>query len=487
MIKRTKIIVTLGPATNSPEILERIIKAGVDVVRLNFSHGTAQDHIKQAETVRNRARAVGRQVGVMVDLQGPKIRIGKFLSGKIKLKENDLFCIDTNLDINSGDRNSVGCTYKQLSTDLNRGDTLLLDDGRIVLWVRKIADFAIHCRVKVGGILSSNKGINVQGGGLSASSITEKDKQDIEIAAKLEADYIAVSFVQSDKDVKKARKLMKKAGWKGCGVISKIERAEAVEPKIIKKIIQASDAIMVARGDLGVEIGDACLPPMQKNLIRKARYGNIVVITATQMMESMIKNTMPSRAEVFDIANAVLDGTDAVMLSGETAVGKHPVAAVEAMVKICTETEKQRTVTKSGHRIDSKFRRVDESIAMASMYMANHFNVKAIACLTESGSTSLWMSRISSGIPIFAMAQNVHTRRKVTMYRGVYPVSFFINTKSVSRLNEAVINELLRRGVVRVGDFVVVTKGDFYGVKGGTNTIKIIKVGEHILDEETLH
>ncbi len=479
MLRRTKIIATLGPATDSPEALDRLIEAGIDVVRLNFSHGTEEEHLNRAETVRNRARAHGRQVGVVADLQGPKIRIGKFENGKIDLAEGDSFCIDMDLDINAGNQEAVGSTYKLLNEDVSRGDSLLLDDGRIVLWVSEVDGARIQCRVTTGGTLSNNKGINLQGGGLSAAALTDKDRADIKTAARMQADYIAISFVQSAEDIREARALLKEAGWSDCGVISKIERAEAIA--VADEIVMESDGIMIARGDLGVEIGDAALPPVQKRLIKLARSMDRVAITATQMMESMIENPIPTRAEVFDVANAVLDGTDAVMLSGETAVGKYPEKVVEAMASICLEAENQRVAKVSGHRMNEHFRRRDEAIAMAAMYTANHLGVKAIAALTESGSTALWMSRISSGIPIFAMTRNLQTRRKVTLYRGVYPVSFDLTNKNKDQVNQEMIDELVRRGVVRTGDNIILTKGDLVGEGGGTNTMKICRVGDKSL------
>jgi pyruvate kinase len=476
MLRRTKIVATLGPATDSLEAVDKLIEAGIDVVRLNFSHGTEEEHINRAEMVRNRARAHGRQVGVMADLQGPKIRIGKFVEGAVELAEGDHFCLDMELDINSGTREAVGSTYKTLHQDVSRGDSLLLDDGRFVLWVREVEGCKIHCRVTQGGTLSNNKGINLQGGGLSAAALTEKDREDIKIAAKMQADYVAVSFVRSAADVIEARELLREAGWGECGIISKIERAEAIPAA--NEIIAESDGIMVARGDLGVEIGDASLPPVQKRLIKLARSMDRVSITATQMMESMINNPIPTRAEVFDVANAVLDGTDAVMLSGETAVGKYPQKVVRAMANICVEAEQQRAAKVSGHRMNEFFHRRDEAIAMATMYTANHLGVKAIASLTESGATTLWMSRISSGIPIFAMTRNLQTRRKVTLYRGVYPVSFDLTGMDASEVNQEMLDELVRRGVVREKDTVIITKGDLVGEGGGTNTMKICKVGD---------
>lgn len=472
--RRTKIVATLGPATENPEVLDAMIEAGMDVVRLNFSHGDPNAYIELAERVRNRARAYGRQVGVLADLQGPKIRIARFKKGKVIIKENDRFTLDAELDADMGDHLQVGVDYKALPQDVRRGDTLLLDDGRIVLWVDRVEGLKVICRVVVGGTLSNNKGINRQGGGLSASALTEKDKEDIKIAALMQADYLAVSFPRSATDVHEARELFRAAGGYGA-IVAKIERAEAVDA--IEEIIEASDVIMVARGDLGVEVGDAALPPIQKRIINMARHMNRVAITATQMMESMIESPIPTRAEVFDVANAVLDGTDAVMLSGETAAGKNPIKTIAAVDRICLQAEQQREIRVSRHRIDSHFERMDEAIAMAAMYMANHLDVKAIAALTESGATPLWMSRISSGIPIFALTPHVSTRRRVTLYRGVYPVSFTPEHDDHASLNKEIIDELCRRGVVRDGDIVIITKGDFE-VQGSTNTLKLVRVGE---------
>ena len=482
MLRRTKIVATLGPATDPRstddgeyEVLDEIIQAGVDVVRVNFSHGTPEEHMQRVEAVRNRARAHGRQVGVLCDLQGPKIRIGKFKSGKVDLAEGDKIVLDALLDLDEGTSDRVGITYKQLPQDVHRGDTLLVDDGRIVFWIEDVDDQQINCIVKVGGLLTNNKGINRKGGGLSADALTDKDREDIKLAAKMQADYLAVSFPRNAEDINLARQLLKEAGGNG-GIVAKIERAEAIEA--IDEIIEASDVIMVARGDLGVEIGDAELPAIQKRLIRQARYANRVVITATQMMESMIENQIPTRAEVFDVANAVLDGTDAVMLSGETAAGKYPALTVAAMDRVCRHAEKQRMARISDHRINTEFNFIDEAIAMSAMYAANHLGAKAIVALTESGSTALWMSRISSGIPIYALTSHVETRRKVTLYRGVYPVSFEPISDNHSELNQEAIDELVRRGTVRDGDLVVLTKGDLMGVLGGTNAMKIVRVGE---------
>jgi pyruvate kinase len=452
-----------------------MIEAGMDVARLNFSHDAHEVHKKRAETVRNRARAHGRQIGVIVDLQGPKIRIERFANGKIELADGDNFILDSAHDPKQGNQERVGLAYKELPNDVSRGDTLLLNDGRIVLWVEEVEGTEVRCRVTQGGELSDRKGINKQGGGLSAPALTDKDRKDILAAADIKADYLAVSFVRNAEDVNEARRLLREAGGEG-GVIAKVERAEALDK--LEEIIEASDAIMVARGDLGVEISDEALPPVQKRMISLAREMNRAVITATQMMESMIESPIPTRAEVFDVANAVLDGTDAVMLSAETAVGKYPDKVIASMHRICLGVEKQRQVTHSDHRINTRFEHIDEAVAMASMYTANHLGVKAIAALTESGSTALWMSRISSGIPIYALTSHVNTRRKVTLYRGVYPVSFETASHDHAEVNKEAIDELVRRGAVRDGDLVILTKGDLLGKLGGTNAMKIVRVGD---------
>lgn len=475
-MRRTKVIATLGPATRDAKMLDRIIEAGVDVVRVNFSHGEPGEHFETVERLRNRARASGRQIGVLCDLQGPKIRIERFVDGKIKLTEGANFTLDVDYPADKGNTEIVGCSYKSLPEDVSRGDNLSLDDGRIVLWVDSVEGNKVNCRVVVGGDLSDRKGLNRQGGGLSAKALTAKDCQDIKLAAKMSADYLAISFPRSAEDVHEARELMKAANGHA-DIVAKIERADALDN--IEEIIEASDAIMIARGDLGVEIGDAALPPVQKRLIHQARVMNRVVITATQMMESMITSQLPTRAEVFDVANAVLDGTDAIMLSAETATGLYPDKAIAAMDRVCVEAEKQSQVTHSDHRINTVFKRIDEAIAMATMYTANHLGVKAIAALTESGATTRWMSRISSGIPIYALTSIVETRRKVTLYRGVYPVSFEI-TEGDNRavVNREAVDELLRRGAVRVGDLVIITRGDLMGIQGGTNAMNIVRVGD---------
>ena len=472
--RRTKIVATLGPATEAIAVIDKMIEAGLNVVRLNFSHGEASSHIAMAERVRERAAAYGVQVGILADLQGPKIRIARFQQGAVTLQQGADFILDVSLASDVGDHTQVGVDYKGLAEDVSQGDTLLLDDGRIVLQVRTVVGQKIHCQVISGGRLSNNKGINRLGGGLSAAALTDKDKSDIITAAQMQADYLAVSFPRSAQDIEQARALLQAAGGHAA-IVAKIERSEAVED--IEAIIQAADAIMVARGDLGVEVGDAALPPIQKRIIGMARRMNRVTIIATQMMESMIQNSIPTRAEVFDVANSVLDGTDAVMLSAETAIGAHPVATIAAMSRICLQAEQEREIRVSRHRIDSHFERMDEAIAMGAMYMANHLDVKAIAALTESGATVLWMSRISSGIPIFALTNNITTARRVTLFRGVYPVLFQPDHKNHALINQQMIDELCQRGVVSQGDMVIITKGDLE-YRGSTNTLKLVRVGE---------
>ena len=474
VVRRTKIVATLGPATESEADIDGLLKAGVDVVRLNFSHGTASEHEKRSDRVLAVARNNQRYVAILADLQGPKIRIGKFKNSEIELTIGASFCLDMDCPADAGDEDKVGVTYKTLAQDVVSGNMLVLDDGRIVLQVSSVDGGKINCQVVVGGKLSDSKGINLKGGGLSAEALTEKDKADIVTAAKIGADYIAVSFPRTAEDINTARELLRQAGGQG-GVVAKIERAEALDN--LEAIIEASDAVMIARGDLGVEIGDAKLPAIQKQIIKKARAMNCVVITATQMMESMRENPIPTRAEVFDVANAVLDGTDAVMLSAETATGAFPSQTVRAMSDICINAEQEDRAAKSKHRVDTTFTQVDEAIAMATMYSANHLKVRAIASLTESGSTTLWMSRISSSIPIYALSRHESTNRKVNLYRGVFPVYFPTVHTNHAEANQEAVELMKKRDTIEDGDLVIITKGDLMGTGGGTNAMKIVEVG----------
>jgi len=443
-------------------------------LRLNFSHGSPDEHKARAENVRAIGRANQRHLGILADLQGPKIRTERFRDGAVELTNGADFCLDADCDVNDGDVNQVGITYKSLPDDVEPEDVLVLDDGRIVLQVKSVEGPKILCSVLVGGELSDNKGINLKGGGLTAEALTEKDKADIVTAADIDADYIAVSFPRNAGDINLARSLLRDAGGHG-GIVAKIERAEALEN--LEEIIEASDAVMVARGDLGVEIGDANLPAIQKKIINLSRSMNCVVITATQMMESMRDNPIPTRAEVFDVANAVLDGTDAVMLSAETATGHYPSQTIRAMSDICLNAEKESRASRSSHRLNTVFNRVDEAIAMASMYTANHLGVRAIASLTESGSTALWMSRISSGIPIYALSRHDATNRKVNLYRGVFPIYFPTIHTNHAEANQAAVDLMKKQRAVEEGDLVIITKGDLMGTDGGTNAMKIVEVG----------
>ena len=478
MLRRTKIVSTLGPASESPEILERLILAGVNVVRLNFSHGSPEDHKRRAETVRTLAAKHNRFVAVLGDLQGPKIRGARFADGKIHLKMGDKFILDAALGRDEGNQQQVGIDYKELPKDCKPGDILLLDDGRVVLQVDKIEGTRIFTTTKVGGPLSNNKGINRQGGGLTAPALTEKDMADIKTAAEIDVDYLAVSFPRSADDMNYARKLMLEAGGRA-GLVSKVERAEAVaDDETLDEIIRASDAVMVARGDLGVEIGDAALIGVQKRIIARSRALNKVVITATQMMESMINSPLPTRAEVFDVANAVLDGTDAVMLSAETAAGSYPVETVEAMVRIILGAEKHPTASFDNYRMDQAFTSVDESIALASMFTANHLaGVKAIIAFTETGSTPRLMSRVGSQLPIFAFSRHLNTQRKMAMYRGVQPIAFDTSSAPCAEDFNRAIGMLKAQGVLVEGDLVIVSLGDTT-LLGGTNTMKVLRVGD---------
>ncbi|HEY6281726.1 MAG TPA: pyruvate kinase [Burkholderiales bacterium] len=474
MLRRTKIVATLGPASSEAKVLERMIAAGVDVVRMNFSHGTAQDHLRRAEAVRETARKVGRTVGIVADLQGPKIRIGKFEQGKIMLRSGDRFILDT--DGALGNEERVGLDYKELPRDVAPGAVLLLDDGRIVLEVKAVRGNEIICSVRHGGVLSNNKGINRQGGGLMAPALTDKDKEDIKTVVQLKADYLAVSFPKSGADMRLARQLLRDAGGHAM-LIAKIERAEAIPA--LQEIMDACDGIMVARGDLAVEVGDAAVPALQKRMIRVARGMNKLTITATQMMESMIENPIPTRAEVSDVANAVLDGTDAVMLSAETASGRYPVETVEAMSRICLEAEKSSEIALDRDFLDRVFTRIDQSIAMAALFTAYHLKVKAIAALTQSGSTALWISRLNCGVPIYALTTETATRHRVSLFRDTYPLMLKYTGLDREQLLREVERELLANGVVREGDLIVLTIGEPIGKSGGTNTMKIIKIGDH--------
>ncbi|MBK2124267.1 pyruvate kinase [Fangia hongkongensis] len=474
-MRRTKILATIGPASESKDVLTKMVKAGLNAVRCNFSHGTADDHRKRVQLIREVAKEQGVHIGILADLQGPKIRVAKFKNKSVELKKGADFILDADMKNEEGDEKSVGIDYKALPQDVSKGDILLLDDGKVILKVDKVSGNKVHCKVSVGGKLSNNKGINKKGGGLTAPALTDKDKEDIKTAAALDVDYVAVSFPRDGKDLEYARKLLKESG-SNAGIVSKVERTEAVDN--IEEIIKASDAVMVARGDLAVEIGDENVPAVQKMIIRRARQMDKVVITATQMMESMITNSTPTRAEVSDVANAVLDGTDTVMLSAESAAGEYPVETVAVMNRVCEAAENNDLVdiVSKGNIINND-ERIDEAVANAAVYLANHVKAKAIISLTESGSTALWMSRINTRLPIYALSRNKPTLGRMTLYRGVVPIEFDSTRMARFYVNREASLELEKRGVVKGGDWMILTSGDHMGVHGGTNKIKVIQAG----------
>ena len=477
--RRTKIVATLGPATDAPEVLARTLAAGVDVVRLNLSHGKAEDHHRRARAVREWAAAHGREIGILADLQGPKIRIERFADGPVQVSAGQPFVLDCRADAPAGDGTRVGVSYLGLPRDVRAGDVLLLDDGLVALTVREVAGSEVRCTVKVGGMLGDRKGLNRQGGGLSVDALSDKDRSDIRLAAEMEADFLAVSFVRSAFDIEEARRLLRAAGG-DAWLVAKIERADAIP--VLEEIIDASDAVMVARGDLGVEIGDAELPGLQKRIIREAVGRNRAVITATQMLQSMVSAPIPTRAEVLDVANAVLDGTDAVMLSQESASGAHPDLAVAAMQRICLGAERQfrpqdyANTSPGAQRLD----RTDQAIAQAAMDLANRIEADAIVALTESGATAQWLSRYRSAVPIYALSRNAAARRRMRLLRDVQPVAFAGGEagSDSAQLVQAAIGHLVQHGLLAPGARVLLTQGDQVGRHGGTNTLKLLSVGE---------
>jgi pyruvate kinase len=472
--RRTRIVATLGPATDAPGMLEQIIADGVDVVRLNLSHGQPDDHRARAAAVRAAATTAGREVGILADLQGPKIRIEKFANGPIELVNGASFVLDCRPDAPAGNDQRVGVSYYGLPNDVHAGDVLLLDDGLLALTVLEVVGAEVRCRVLIGGRLSDRKGLNRQGGGLSVTALSDKDKADIKLAAEIGADFLAVSFVRSADDMHQARRLLHEAGG-NASLVAKIERADAIP--VLGEIIDASDVVMVARGDLGVEIGDAELPGLQKKIIRESVQRNRSVITATQMLQSMVYAPIPTRAEVLDVANAVIDGTDAVMLSQETAAGAHPDKAVAAMVRICLGAERQfepkDDLTTAGHRLD----RTDQAIALAAMLVAKELGVRAIIALTESGATAQWLSRYRTSVPIYALSPFADARRRMLVLRDVKPVEFSHADQSLAASARAAVQLLFDQGKLSEGDRVVVTHGDHVGRGGGTNTLKLLAVG----------
>ena len=474
-IRRTKIIATLGPATDAPEALKALMEAGADILRINLSHGTHQEQANRAAQVRDMARVLKKEVAILADLRGPKIRLQHFNDDSIVLGSGDTFTLDTSRKAGPGDQSGVGVTYQGLAGDVSDGDLLLLDDGLITMRVVEVQNRKIICKVVTGGVLGSRKGINVQGGGLSLPGIAEHDIEDIPRVAAMGADFLAVSFPRNADDMNEARRRLREAG-SDAQLVAKIERTEAIQN--LEEIIAASDAILIARGDLGVEIGDAELPGLQKLITSKSLEQNRVVITATQMMQSMVDSPIPTRAEVLDVANSVFDGTDAVMLSAETAVGQHPQTVVEAMNRICLGAERHNDTRLDCDQLNVQFQRIDQAIAMAAMFMATHVSVQAIVALTESGSTAQWLSRVRSSVPIFALSPLGVSRRRMALYRGVYPVAHDLPSINVEEALTEGVRLLVEQGYIRVGDRVILTMGEQTGNQGGTNSLRLIQVGE---------
>ena len=475
MQRRTKIIATLGPASSDVAVLEKLLAQHVDIVRINFSHGTTAQHIENIKNVRAVAAKVGSQVAILADIQGPKIRISSFENGQIELQEGEELILDHNLAPGTGTASAVGVDYANLYLDVKAGDILMLGDGDISLEVSKVSDEKIFCKSLTTAVLHDHKGINLQGGGLSSAAITAKDREDIKSAVAVEVDYIALSFVSSARDILEGRKIIASHNGKA-SIIAKIERKEAV--KEAKNIIEAADGVMIARGDLALEIGDAEVPAVQKNLVKLACDMAKPAIIATQMMESMIVNSVPTRAEVSDVANAVLDGGDAVMLSAETAVGANPLKVVEAVARVCCSAEKHHITRDNSAFFTKNFTSVDEAIAVSSLYIASHLEISAIIALTETGRTPLWMSRARANIPIYAMSRHESARKKMLMYRDVYPYDFDVTEFSYGEVNYKVVEYLRSKKLVQEGQFVIITKGDFMGTENGVNAIKIVEVGK---------
>ncbi len=473
-LRRTRIIATLGPATDAPGMLKRVLAEGVDVVRLNFSHGEADDHRARAAAVRAVAAELDREVAVLGDLQGPKIRVERFAEGAVQLEAGAAFTLDCRPDAPAGDASRVGVGYHDLWRDVKPGDTLLLDDGLIALEVVEVVPQFVHCRVVIGGRLSDRKGINRQGGGLTVAALSDKDRADIRLAAELGIDFLAVSFVKTAADIEQARALLREAGGEAA-LVAKIERSEAIAA--LGEIVDAADVVMVARGDLGVEIGDAELPGLQKKIIRETLERNRVVITATQMMQSMVESPIPTRAEVLDVANAVIDGTDAVMLSQETASGRHPDKAVAAMRRVCLGAERQFEPAADFAAPASPLDRTDQAIALATMFLAARISVRAIVALTESGATARWLSRHRSTVPIYALSRNAGARRRMLLFRDVYPIEFDPHDVGPTQAARAAIQHLFDLGHLAEDDRVILTNGDHTGQLGGTNTLKLLRVG----------
>ncbi|MDH5823886.1 pyruvate kinase [Luteimonas sp. RD2P54] len=472
--RRTRILATLGPATDPPGVLDALLRAGVDAVRLNFSHGDPASQKARAQAVREAAKRVGAEVGILADLPGPKIRIERFAEGKVQLRTGERFDLVAREDAPPGNGREVGVSYLGLPGDLRAGDVLLLDDGLVQLRVESIEGERIVTSVLNDAVLSDRKGLNRLGGGLSLGALTDHDRALISVAAEIDVDFIAVSFCRNAADMEEARRLARAAG-SDAALVSKIERAEAIEN--LTEIVDASDVVMVARGDLGVEIGDAELPGLQKKIIREAVAQNKVVITATQMLQSMVDSPIPTRAEVLDVANAVIDGTDAVMLSAETAAGNFPVRAVEAMARVCVGAEKQFEADTDFEAAPRDLERADQAIAMAAMFLTEHIGVRAIVAMTESGGTARYLSRFRAAAPIYAFSRHADARRRMALMRGVFPIDYDSRGQTPREAARGSVGKLVQTGLLSSGERVVFTSGEHMETHGATNTLRLLQVG----------
>ena len=468
MPKRTKIIATIGPASSSPAVISKLIKAGMDAARLNFSHGDRKDHTRHIHLIRREAIRAGKQIAIIQDLQGPKLRVGKVENDAVTLRRGEFITLTTKKVMGTPEK--VFVSYPGLTRDLKPGDTVLLDDGRLELRVISKERDGLKCKIIRPGVLKSNKGVNLPGAQLSLPSLSKKDKSDLLFGIRQGVDYIALSFVRAASDIENTRKFIRRAGG-NIPIIAKIEKPEAIQN--LDKIIRAADGVMVARGDLGVELSPEQVPLLQKRIILACNIAEKPVITATQMLESMIESPQPTRAEASDVANAILDGTDCVMLSGETAMGKYPVHTVEVMARIACQAETSLAPIPPDAHISG----VDESVAHAACRAAHEQKARAIVTFTQSGSTALLVSKHRPSACIIAPTPFERVARKVSLYWGVTPI-ILKPKKTTDDMITSVEAAMLKRDLVKKGDIIVLTAGVPIGVAGSTNMMKIHRVGE---------
>jgi pyruvate kinase len=471
--RRAKIVCTLGPSSNSYEKIKAMAKAGMDVARLNFAHGSHEDHEKVIKIIRKIAKELNKPIAILQDLQGPKIRISKFSEGFIELKRGDIFTLTTR-DV-QGDNKIVSVSYKSFFKDVKIKDIVLLDDGLLKLKVEKIKGQDVICKVIFGGVLSNHKGLNLPGNILSVSALTDKDKKDIRFGMAQDVDYVALSFVQKPEDIEEIKRIISGAK-KDIPVVAKIEKPQAVES--IEEIIQKTDVVMVARGDLGVEVSAEEVPPIQKRIIALCNKNGTPVITATQMLESMIHNPRPTRAEASDVANAILDGTDAVMLSGETAAGKFPVTSVQTMHRIVNLIEKNVRSTNWQSRrrdFDQKYS-ISSSIGFSACQAANLIDAVMIVCLTQSGTTARMISRYRPKQPLIAVTHTERNLRRLNLVWGVRPYSLHEFGDNMDEAITDILNIIKRKSPVKKGDKIVITAGLPFHSRRGTNMLRIEEI-----------